>query len=235
MIKLSPIFAALLLVGCVSTAQQPQTTAPITGASNIAARAGLNAASQTATTDRRGFNNAVDAGITGSMAANMGAGGLGLGVLGWLANTDASTPWSSPTLLTANPNRQPIASLEKKLTELLVQASGHNLEAQGYTRVPHPKSPTFINYIKPGCSLNWQGYYNQSCSKTYGIQLAPTQGPGIYQLRTVFAGSDSSLEGVYRRMVAKNPKELSLYMPPYRAAGQTHRPRLIENGRETAL
>ena len=63
MIKVSPIIAALLFAGCVSTTQQAQTTAPAGPASNIAERAGYASAQGQRNASRANYDSAVDTGI----------------------------------------------------------------------------------------------------------------------------------------------------------------------------
>jgi len=221
-----------LLSGCVSSTQEAAPTRATNG--NIAQRAGFDAQATTRQADRKGFDSTVDAGLAVGMARDFGGAGLGLGVLGWLSGS-GDTGWSAPTLLATVPSNANIAAYEARYAELLLKSSGQSPERQGYTRVTTTSNPNFVTFVQPGCPQARQGYYKRTCSKTFGVQLLPSKGQGVYVVRVTTTDGSGDMEPVYRRMAASMPKELALYLPPHKAAGKMVPAKLIENGRETTL
>lgn len=234
MIKVSPIFAALLLAGCVSTTQPAQTTAPAGTASNIAERAGYASAQGQRNASRANYDSAVDAGIAAGMTRDMGGAGLALGVLGWLASSPDNM-WADPSLLiTARPGTDRNA-LATRYGEMVYRATGHQLERSGYTRVTNPSNPTTVTFIQPGCKMTSRGHYEQNCSRTYWVSVIPTKDANTLKLMPGSNTNLGDLETFNRRVMAQAPNELSLFIPARKVGGKVQPARVIHKGKETAL
>lgn len=227
--KITSIGAVLLLAGCVTTANAPSTVS-----NNVASRAGYDSAKGERQADRKNYDGVVDAGIAAGMTRDLGAGGLALGVLGWLAGS-SDTMWADPSLLVTpgpNSNRSAIA---KKYAELVYKASGQQLESKGYSRVVEPNNTTILTFIQPNCQLTGRGYYQKDCSKAFWVNVIPTKDASTLKLMPNMSDGISDLEAFNRRVMALAPNELSLFLPAKKVGGQVQPARVIHKGKETRL
>lgn len=226
---LAPIASAILLAGCVTTANAPSTSS-----NNVAARAGYDNAKAERQVDRRNYDGVVDAGIAAGMTRDLGVGGLGLGVLGWLAGS-SDTMWADPSLLvTPGPgaNREAIAA---RYGELVYKASGQKLESKGYSRVQNPNYPAIVTFIQPRCPMTARGYHQKSCSKTFWAAALPTKDASTLKLMPGTSDGIGDLEAFNRRVMALAPNDVSLFLPPKKVGGQVQPARVIHKGKETRL
>lgn len=229
--KITPIAMTLLLSGCVTATNAPSQSSTN---SSVAARAGYDSAKGERQADRRNYDGVVDAGLAAGMTRDLGAGGLGLGVLGWLAGS-SDTMWSDPSLLvTPGPsaNRNAIAT---RYGELVYKVSGQQLETKGYTRVQNPNYPTIVTFIQLGCPMTSRGYYQKSCAKTFWATVIPTKDASTLKLMPGMSAGIGDLESFNRRVMALAPNEVSLFLPPKKVGGQVQPARLIHKGKETRL
>lgn len=110
--------------------------------------------------------------------------------------------------------------------------------AEGYQRVKVAKRPTDLTFIKEGCKLTRDGYYDNSCSVKFIADIYKPSGGGTGNTYVVSLMANPNwikdYTTVARKMADRHP-ELSLYLPPHKESGVMVGPRLYKNGETTPL